>query len=282
MKKSIASRWWPRQLRIALCPDKVVVTALERGWRLRVLDKRIVEVSGEATGRPWEAALAALAEALPESATSNTAATIVLSNHFVRYAIVPWRDNVTGATEQLALARHCFRNIHGDAASGWDIKVSDGGFRRNALASAIDRELLDGLDRLFSERKIALSSLQPYFMTACNRFRRELASHRSGCIAVLERGRAALGIFDRAGWQALAVRRIGDVSMDTLIPVLAQELQSANLAELPEHLFIAAVEDPRMDFASGNWSTHALKLKAQLGFSPLDDARYAMALCGAA
>ena len=280
--KSIASRWLPKQLWIALCPDRVVVAQIERVWRSRVVDKRVVECAGTTADQPWKAPLTVLKEALADSGKANLSATVVLSNHFVRYAIVPWRDSVADDSEQRALARHCFKNIYGDLAERWDIRVSNDGFRRNALASAIDRELLTDLDKIFIECKVTLSSVQPYLMTACNRFRKELNSHQSGCLAVLERGRAALGIFDRTGWQALTVRRIAEVDPDALAPVLAQELQSANLAEPPEQLFVAAVEYPRMEFASGNWSTRTLQLKAQLGFSPLEDARYAMALCGAA
>lgn len=272
----------PERLRIALCPDRVVVARLGFRLRSRILDKRIVDCADTGSDRPWQAPLAALGEVLAEFGTPGTSATVILSNHFVRYAVVPWRDGIANRKEQMALASHCFKNVYGDRARDWDIRVSDDGFRRNALACAVDRELSTQLDKLFAGRKVSLASVQPYFMTACNRFRKELKSHHSGCIALLEHGRAALGIFDQAGWQALAVRRIGDPGMDALAPVLAQELNSTNLATPPEHLFLAAIEYPRLDFASRGWSTRVLQLNAQPGFSPFEDARYAMALCGAA
>ena len=282
MKKSIASRWWPERLRIALCPDRVVVARMGLGWRGNVLDKRIFDCAPATAEQAWQAPLAALRTILEQHTKPNTAATVILSNHFVRFAIVPWRDGITNMMEQTALAAHCFKNIHGDMAANWSIKVSDGGFRRNALASAVDRDLLFQLAQLFAGHKVSLSSVQPYFMTACNRFRRELAAGKSGCLSVLERGRATLGVFDQSGWQTLTARRLTDVSPVALAPLLVQEINSANLAVAPEHLFVAALEDPKADFANREWTTRKLQLKARHGFSPFEDARYAMALCGVA
>jgi hypothetical protein len=269
-------------LRIALCPDRVVVARVGLGWRGNVLDKRIVDCAPATVDQTWQTPLAALRAILDEHKKPNTSATVILSNHFVRYAIVPWRDSIANVAEQTALARHCFKNIYGDVAATWNVKVSDGGFRRNALASAVDRELLIQLKQIFTERKVSLSSVQPYFMTACNRFRRELAAGKSGCLSVLERGRATLGVFDRSGWQTLTTRRLADVSQTSLAPLLAQEINSANLAVTPEQLFVAALEDPKADFTDRAWTTQALRLKARRGFSPFEDARYAMALCGVA
>ena len=283
MKKSIASRWWPERLRIAICPDRVVVARLRLDWRSRVFDKRVFECSAEPSSEhSWQAPLAVLGAVLDGIESSNTAVTIVLSSHFVRYAIVPWRDSIANRTEQAALARHCFKNIYGDVAATWDIRVSDSGFRRNAVASATDRQLVARLDQLFAEKKVTLSSMQPYFMTVCNRFQKELKTKKSGCLAVLEPGRVTLAIFDHKGWQALTVRRISEVNAESLAPLLQQEINSANLAVAPEILFVVALEAPKLDLTSRAWSAQALQLRARRGFSPFEDARYAMAVCGAA
>ena len=278
MKKSTALRS-PRQLRIALCPDKVAVAYIERGWRARIAGKQVVDVE-TASDQPWRAPLAALENILAEIKGPQIAATVILSNHFVRYAVVPWNDGVDSAAEQTAFARHCFRNVYGDAEENWDIRVSDGGFRRNALAAAVDRDLSGGLVRLFAARAVPLLSLQPHFMAACNRFHRELASHERGCFAVLERGRAAIGIYDAAGWRTLTARRVGAPDAVALAPVIAQEALSA--PEAPRRLWVAAVEYPQLELTIAGWTVRPLRLKAQRGFSPFDDPGCAMALCGVA
>ena len=119
-------------------------------------------------------------------------------------------------------------------------------------------------------------------MTVSNRFRRTLRTRGAACVTMLENGRAIVGFFDRAGWQALTVRRLAQASPDALLTLLTQEAQSVNIAPLPERLFVAALEDPRMQLSAGEWPIRMLSLQPRVGFSPFDDARYAMALCGAA
>lgn len=237
--KSIASRLWHRQLRIAIHPDRVCIGRVASERQIEPVEGRIISVK---PGQwPWDAPLAALRKVVFDFARPDASVKISLSNHFVRYAVVPWRERVAGRAEQIAFAQHCFKSLYGAPAAHWDIRVSDGGYRRNALASAIDREWIVGLDRIFTEHKLHRISIQPWFMTACNRFRADLGRHAEGCVAVLEPGRVALGTYDRFGWHSLAVRKIDGADPKLLAPILAQELLSANLVALPEHLFVITI-----------------------------------------
>jgi len=250
------SRWSSEHLLIALFPTRVVAAKLEGGWRTRVIEKRVVETAdpnsnprgtnppgpnAPCSGPAWQATVAALDEMLASFAAPGIPATVIVSSRFVRYTIVPWRDNVISVPEQAEFARHCFKNIYAEMAADWEIRISSGGFRRNALASAVDAQLLRAVENVLVERGIPIASIQPNFMAACNRFRRELGGYESGCIAVLEPGRVALGIFDEAGWRTLSARRIGTLGPDELVPVLVQELRSVDPTGLPEYLFIAAL-----------------------------------------
>ena len=249
------SRWSSESLLIALFPARVVAVKHARGWRARVIGRRVVETanspaaadhaheSGSAARSgttAWKTALAALDESLTGFAEPGTRATVVVSSRFVRYTVVPWSDNVITAPEQFEFARHCFTKLYGEMTAGWEIRISGGGFRRNALASAVDGQMLRAIEKGLAAQGIPVTSIQPNFMAACNRFRRQLKGYENGCIAVLEPGRVALGIFDAAGWNTLAVRRIGTLKPEELVPLLAQELNSADPDGLPEYLFVAA------------------------------------------
>jgi hypothetical protein len=237
--RSIASRWLHRQLRIAIHPDRLCIGRVANERRDRIADPRVIPLRTGAW--PWEAAILALRHVIDDFARPDVSARVSLSSHFVRYAVVPWRDEVNGMVEQVAFARHCFRSLYGPDAEHWEVRVSDDGYRRNAIASAVDREWVLGLEAVFRDCRISQVSIQPWFMTACNRHRADLKRFRSGCVAVIETGRAALGIFDRFGWHSLAVRRLDSADPATLAPVLSQELLSAGLAQLPEHLFVIQV-----------------------------------------
>lgn len=251
------SRWSPERLLISIYPTRVVSARVEGGWRKRVVDKHIVDAdanpsmqvggaaqaTGDAgrSGRPiWQPALVALGRLVADLASPRIPATVVVSSRFVRYAIVPWRDNVISAQEQQEFARHCMRGIYGDAAAGWEIRLSSGGFRRNALACAADAAMLAEIEKTLTGSDIPVVSIQPNFMTACNRFRRELRREGDACVVVLEPGRVALGIFDRTGWRTLIARRVGRLRTEEVVTVVAQELKAAMVDGLPECLFVAA------------------------------------------
>ena len=59
-----------------------------------------------------------LETALPGYADGKTVATVILSNHFMRYTLVPWRDELSDAEEELAYARHCFTKVYGAPSTG--------------------------------------------------------------------------------------------------------------------------------------------------------------------
>src|SRR5262245_50833397 len=69
---------------------------------------------------PWSGALddfkrtvAALAKRVDVS--------VVLSNHFARYAVLPSQDGTATAEEEVALARFQFTKIHGERVKGWEV-----------------------------------------------------------------------------------------------------------------------------------------------------------------
>ncbi|HEX6529500.1 MAG TPA: hypothetical protein VF004_06760 [Burkholderiales bacterium] len=128
--------------------------------------------------------------------------TVVLSNHYVRYAVVPG-GGAAGAEEEIALARFHFTKIHGERAKEWEVRVSDG------LACAIDAALLHEIKAVF-KGKARLVSVQPYLMHAYNGARRRIP--REGAWLVLaEKGRTCLARLAAHGWAWVHNAPQGDV-----------------------------------------------------------------------
>lgn len=127
--------------------------------------------------------------------------TVVLSNHFVRYAIVAPQDNVT-PQEELALARFQFARIHGERARGWEVRLSRPGSGPR-LACAIDASLLERLKACFpGAGKARLASVQPCLMAAYNRLRDRIP--REGAWLLLtEPGRSCLARIATRGWASV-------------------------------------------------------------------------------
>jgi hypothetical protein len=142
---------------------------------------------------PGEGALEALAR---EAAALRGRAdvTVVLSNGYVRYAVLPAQGGAATPEEELALARFHLAKIHGERAKGWEVRVCDG------LACAIDASTLDGIRKAFPEGgKARLVSVQPRLMAAYNAARRRIP--REGAWLVLAgRGRTCLARLGAKGW----------------------------------------------------------------------------------
>jgi len=155
------SRLWPERLRLALEPGEGALQDLAR--KAAAVRRR-------------------------------TDVTVVLSNHFVRYAVLPDRGGATTPEEEIALARFHFAKIHGERAKGWEVRVSEG------LAAAIDAALLEEIKSAFPRNgKARLVSVQPYLMAAFNGARRRIP--REGAWLVLaERERTCLARLGAKGW----------------------------------------------------------------------------------
>jgi hypothetical protein len=124
--------------------------------------------------------------------------TVVLSNHFARYTVVPPQEGAS-ADEDLALARFQFSKIHGERAKGWEVRISRAGDGPR-LACAIDTSLLEGLKARFPRGgKARLASVQPALMAAYNALRKRIP--REGAWLLLaEPGRLCLACVAARGW----------------------------------------------------------------------------------
>jgi hypothetical protein len=124
--------------------------------------------------------------------------TVVLSNHFARYTVVPPQADAT-AEEELALARFQFAKIHGERVRGWEVRISRAGDGPR-LACAIDASLLERLKACFPKGgKARLASVQPALMAAYNATRKRIP--REGAWLLLtEPGRSCLARVAAKGW----------------------------------------------------------------------------------
>lgn len=159
------SRLFPEELQIGLAPDAVCGIRRKRG---RIVGKHLNECA-DRSSRSWEPALAVLPPLMRELAAGPCRATVVLSDCFVRYVLVPWNAQLATRAEDLAYARHCFETVHGEIAADWEIRLSPGRRDEPRIASAVDRQLIAELRTIFKNERSRLVSVQPLLMAAFNR-----------------------------------------------------------------------------------------------------------------
>jgi hypothetical protein len=182
---------FPDRLRIALSPTAVTVRR-ERGWWRKNIHEETVACDAAFGTEPWHGALNAV-----KTMKAGGRATVVLSNHFVRYALVPWSTGLDNAAEEEAYVRHHFAAIHGERAKSWALRWDSGGAGAR-LASAIDRALLEELKQVLPR----LVSVQPYLMRAINQWRQAIP--KSGAwLALVEADRACIALHAGGRWRSV-------------------------------------------------------------------------------
>jgi hypothetical protein len=206
--------WRSRKQRLGLCSD-----------RLFLSKSKVVPVQPTADAAEWKAAVQALPEIL--KGLKGQDVSLVLADQFVRYVLMPWNAAVKSADQWMALARHRLSAIHGAAAAGWEVKVTETAPSGPRLACAVDRELIETLASTFAAANVRLASVQPFLVAGFNRIRGHVGGG-SCWLVVEEPGRLTLAFIQRGVWIAIRTRRV-DGRWRALLPEII-ERESAFLA----------------------------------------------------
>jgi hypothetical protein len=208
------SRLFPERLLVRLSPAEVQVGAAR-------------QACDPAFGaEPWHGAV----EALKNVAWPRSRVTVVLSNHFVRYALVPWSDAIASAAEEQAYLRHHFSKIHGERAKAWQLRAGEAPKGAPRLASAVDSALVDAIRASFPKGgKAKLVSVQPALMYIFNRSRAAVpkpgawlvvAEPERSCVALHAKGAFRAVQNAKGDWRTLLDRERFRVPMEGALPDL--------------------------------------------------------------
>jgi hypothetical protein len=249
------------RLLVSLAPDRVALARLRFN---KLISKQNLES---------EMPIETLRSTIIAFGKERLRATVVLSNRFVRYAVVPFDAAVSGAEEELAWARFHVARIHGERAQGWDLRLSEGPAGAARLASAVDADLIAGIRGCFPAGSgTRLVSVQPYLMAAYNRWRDAIAREDTWLLLPESDG-ACLAYATRAGWLSARTFKFEKSSATVLVENLERE--QIRVAAAPRAALVHGALPP----APPGWKLSRLTLPALEGYSPQEDGAYAMALC---
>ena len=261
------SRSSRNQVRIGLCPDQLVVARASQGWRRTTPEKTIIAVEPAGDTACWHAAVDALAAAI----TPGSAVTVVLSNHFVRYALLPWNPSLTRDDEWLAFARHRLALVHGNATEEWVVRCAETSPHGPRLACAVDRALLAVLDERISAAGATLISVQPYLMAAFNHIRLAIGNG-PGWAVVHEPGRLTLALIQDGVWAALRTRRADERWRANLAETIERESAVLALDQSCTRVFVYT-QEPFETAPDGVFAMSAMPVAGEAG---PDGRRFAM------
>ena len=235
--------WRNRELRIGLAPERVYVSGAAS-----------LELAPGDGG--WAAAL----EALPAILKGRSgAASVVLADQLVRYALLPHNETLKSDEQWAALARHRFSVLHGPRADEWQVSVAATAPRGARLACAVDSALLSSLDGVFRKAGVRLRSVQPFLVAAFNRIRRRIGNG-SCWIVVEEPGRLTLALVQRGAWVAIRARRSDPQWRKVLGEILERESAFLGLSQPVTRVIVCAQGEFDVELQQ-QWRAEALSYR---------------------
>jgi hypothetical protein len=258
---------WPTQLDVLLRPGEVRVTRrpalLPRRGAVAVQGYPVTPAESE---EPWRATVEVLGVALGQQ-TAARSVHVVLSDHFLRYALVPWNQSLVADAERLAFARMALREIYGNLAEDWSVALDQQPAGQASFACAMDRDLLQALRELIAMRGLRLRSVSAALSERINRHRAALRD-QVFCLASLEPGRLTLAFRNEAGWLAVRTRRVNGNPLEALSGVLRQEAAAAGAADGGTLYLIADAAAALPSFSSPSWKVTRLDDGGAGGVAP--------------
>jgi hypothetical protein len=178
------------------------------------------QVEAEDAAAGWAGSLAALARLLAER-RSKGVASVVLSQHFVRFFLLPAPAAWLRRKEMQAWLAEQLRTSL-DGGEGWRLLWQSPTPGRPVLVCATEHALLDALRDLLSDAGIKLDHLQPWLAVAYNR-RESILRRVTGWYALMEPGVASLMRLEQGQVTALRQRQLGPDPVADLRGMVARE-----------------------------------------------------------
>jgi len=268
---------WRSRIGIALSPAKVTLVQFARGLRPRLANSHHEMVRADSGNTNWQGSVQALQKILQQPEWRQGEATVVLSNHFMRYATIPWNDEIGGEDEEKSFALHQLAKVYGESALDWNVRLTQSGQADTRMVGAIDAELGEAITALFGQPKSRLRSVQPYLMSVFNHFRKRLGKGAAWFV-VAEPARLCVALLHEGKWHL--IRSHADDRLENLTQLLDRENLLSGLKEPCHKVFLFAPENRPNPVADTLYEWIPLTLPGWSGVTEPENSRFAMAVSG--
>lgn len=211
------------ELRVLIHPQKIILLRLKRtykhGFKQRVVHQQqiMLPVRARTDGDLMQLIVETLKDILQKLEWRNSLPVLIVSNHFVHYSAIPWNKEITAENELQSYLTHCFIVSFGEIAKSWDIRMSALFFGRSAIASAINKEFLSALHRVFNQENMKIVAIYPALMLAINQILHAIKTTQQQKIlqathwlVVIQHGRLCFALVEQGHW-----RLVNNVALET-------------------------------------------------------------------
>lgn len=186
----------------------------------------------------WAILARYLRQALNEPMCQSAVPRLVLSNHFVRYAVIPWNNELSTQDERLVYTKHSFTQAFGENVKGWDLRMSQSAYGQSTIASAIDRTLLNTIHSVFDELSMPLQAIYPHLMLTINHTFMEINNKKLSYntmsdfwIVTIQNQRLCIALHDQSGWRLVKSLTAELDVMRQIKMLIHREIMNGNLQE---------------------------------------------------
>ncbi len=195
---------WRKELRIVLCPGKVIVVVFTNVLRRKLVSQAILPFDAQ-NPADWRPAITSVGHWLAENEVGRADVKIYVSNCFVRFATMPFTEGMNDYAERLAVAGLLFESIYGETAKQWKLTLDEEQYGEPCLVAAIDIALAEAIDQLVSSCRFRTATVQPYAVSALNAFSKQI-SDGEGLVAAVDHDQAIL--IDIRGKKVTGIRKV--------------------------------------------------------------------------
>ncbi len=237
------SRLWCDQIHVYLAPSRVDWVRLSRGLKPAQTEKVTVPCESIPEQSNWASPLQQI-EKLAQHA-EKTEMHVTLSNHFVRYIVLPPQTEISSPEEVQSYASFKMREIYGNQMDTWALSISDWDPVDGAICAAINRELLAQLEQITVRFHIKLVEVEPYLASAVDLWRKRFVDKRV-YFALIETGRLCVGLWINGAWHNIRNQKILQSVPDELLAILDQEAILSGYKEANEQVYLFSPECPEL------------------------------------
>jgi len=251
---------WPDEIHALLTPTTLTMSRVRPWFRPTTVAEEtlpITEQMLEGTP-PWTGPLRALDHVLGTDPWTRGNLVVVLSNHFVRYRVIPWQYELRDERELIAYARQIVRHAFGRSADDWAVTVSIDRVGDPVVASAIDAALFEELKHCAARQHRRLISVRPLLMEAFNLARAWLTG---ACywLAVVEEKLICAALVGRGRWVVVRTVRVHTDWPSELVALLEREQLLVKEAESAQTVLLHVVDGSYRELPASQWTVQPLR-----------------------
>lgn len=230
-----------RELQVLVQPGVIEMTLLNRSLlhrlKPRIIKQHLIQSDEVSAVTLAPELLRKLAQSLTSPVWQDAIPTIVLSNAFAHYAVLPWNAQISNKTEHSAYLQHTYMSQFGDASKSWHLSVHEAGFGKASIASGVHKSLLEQLESVFNAAEMPMKAVNPLLMQSTNLALAYLkASKRpqSFWLACVESQRLVLALLVDGDWKSVRnMAAESDLNTQIKTQIQRESVLDASYSQLP-------------------------------------------------